>query len=91
MRGVDTENDQFIRVEEGEVVAFLDGVSHLLTDGVAVVIPKGVRHNITNTSTNDALRLYTLYGPPHHQDGTVHATKKMTEADDEHYDGVVTP
>ncbi len=40
-----------------------------------VVIPAGVEHNVTNTSSDDALRLYTLYSPPEHPDGTVHRTK----------------
>lgn len=67
--------DQFIRVEEGEGKAILDGQEHILTDGYAVIIPSGVRHNIINTSSNEALKLYTLYAPPQHKDGTVHKTK----------------
>jgi mannose-6-phosphate isomerase-like protein (cupin superfamily) len=68
-------HDQFIRVEEGEGEALLGGERHKLADGVAVVIPSGVEHNIVNTSKSKALKLYTLYGPPEHPDGTVHRTK----------------
>lgn len=82
--------DQFIRIEEGEGQSILDGVERDLTDGSAIVIPAGVRHNIKNTSASDALKLYTLYAPPHHEDGVVHRTKKEAEADDEHFDGEVT-
>ena len=69
------EHDQFIRVEEGTGAVILNGEKHSLSDGVAVVIPAGVEHNVVNTSKRDRLRLYTLYGPPEHADGTVHRTK----------------
>lgn len=82
--------DQFIRIEEGEGKSILDGVERDLTDGSVVVIPAGVRHNIINTSTSDALKLYTLYSPPHHEDGVVHATKEVAEKDDEHFKGETT-
>ena len=68
-------HDQFIRVEQGEGVAILDGEKHVLEDGVAVVIPAGTEHNVINTSATSAMRLYTLYTPPEHPDGIVHATK----------------
>lgn len=69
------EHDQFIRVEAGEGKALLSGQEHALADGVAVVIPAGVEHNVINTSANEPLRLYTLYSPPEHADGTLHRTK----------------
>ena len=69
------EHDQFIRVESGTGTAILDEERHALADGVAVVIPAGVRHNVINTSGDEPLRLYTLYSPPEHPDGTVHPTK----------------
>jgi mannose-6-phosphate isomerase-like protein (cupin superfamily) len=72
--------DQFIRVESGEGKALLDGTPHQLGDGSAVVIPAGVEHNIINTSSSTRLRLYTLYSPPEHADGTVHRTKREAEA-----------
>jgi mannose-6-phosphate isomerase-like protein (cupin superfamily) len=75
--GVETheEHDQFIRIETGIGVAMLNGEEHPLSDGVAVVIPAGVEHNVINTSAEEPLRLYTLYSPPEHPDGTVHRTK----------------
>lgn len=83
-------NDQFIRVEEGEGKVILDGVEHPLSDGFVVVIPAGTEHNVVNTSSSDALRLYTLYGPPDHKDGTVHETKEDADAHDMPFDGVTT-
>ena len=75
-----TGHDQFIRVEAGEGIAILDGEEHKLSDGVAVVIPAGTEHNVINTSATEPMRLYTLYTPPEHPDGIIHATK--AEADD---------
>ena len=69
------EHDQFIRIEAGSGVARLNEEEHELSDGVTVVIPAGTRHNVVNTSRNEALRLYTIYSPPEHPDGTVHRTK----------------
>jgi mannose-6-phosphate isomerase-like protein (cupin superfamily) len=67
--------DQFIRIEAGEGMAVLDGKEYALKDGSAVVIPAGVEHNIINISAKEDLRLYTIYTPPEHKDGTVHKTK----------------
>lgn len=69
------EHDQFIRVEAGAGVVVLNGERHTLSDGVAVVIPAGVKHNVVNMSDDAPLRLYTLYSPPEHPHGTVHHTK----------------
>ena len=68
-------HDQFIRIESGTGEAVLDGRKHALSDGVSVVIASGVEHNVVNTSKTEPLRLYTLYAPPEHPDGTVHRTK----------------
>lgn len=78
--------DQFIRVEAGTAKAILDGVETDLFDGWAVVVPAGAKHNIINTGT-DILKLYTVYSPPEHRDGTIHATKADAIADEnDHYD-----
>src|SRR3990167_9828425 len=71
--------DQFIRVEKGEGKAVLDGQESALKDGSVVIIPQGVRHNIINTSSTEPLKLYTLYAPPNHKDGTIHKTKAEAE------------
>ncbi|HEX7651383.1 MAG TPA: cupin domain-containing protein [Candidatus Paceibacterota bacterium] len=84
------DGDQFIRVERGRGMSVLEGVERDLTDGSAIVIPAGVRHNIINTSETEALSLYTLYAPPHHRDGVVHRTKAEAEQDTEHFEGVTT-
>jgi mannose-6-phosphate isomerase-like protein (cupin superfamily) len=73
-------HDQFIRVEAGTGVVLLEGKESALEDGSAVVIPAGTEHNVVNTSDDEPLRLYTLYSPPEHPDGTVHRTKQEAEA-----------
>ena len=83
--------DQFIRLEAGVGQAVLEDVAHDLNDGFAVVIPAGTKHNIINTSIDKPLKLYTLYSPPNHKDGTVHITKQDAERDEgEHFDGKTT-
>ncbi|MEK7170667.1 MAG: cupin domain-containing protein, partial [Patescibacteria group bacterium] len=66
--------DQFLRVEKGTGTAVLSGISHDIADGSAILVPRGVKHNIVNTGA-DAMKLYTLYMPPHHRDGVIHKTK----------------
>lgn len=73
------DGDQFIRVESGEGQAIINGERHTLHDGVAVVIPAGTEHNVVNTSATEPLRLYTVYSPAEHPDGTVHHTKQEAE------------
>lgn len=72
--------DQFIRVEQGTGKAVLDGKEYELADGSAVVIPAGTEHNIINSSSSEPLKLYTIYTPPEHPDGTIHKTKAEAEA-----------
>lgn len=75
--GLETHDDvdQFIRVEAGTGKAILNGEEHNLEDGSAVVIPAGTEHNIVNSSQTEPLKLYTIYSPPEHPDGTIHKTK----------------
>ena len=87
---VHPDNDQFIRVEKGTGEAVIDGKTHAIEDGSAIVVPAGASHNIINTSDEDALKIYTIYSPAHHKDGTVHATKADALADDEEFDGQTT-
>jgi mannose-6-phosphate isomerase-like protein (cupin superfamily) len=61
----------------------MNGEETSIKDGDAIVVPAGVQHNFINTSQTEPLKLYTLYSPPHHKDGTVHKTKAEAEADTE--------
>ncbi len=73
--------DQFFRIESGSGEAIIGGQTHRLSDGVSIVIPAGEKHNVINTSTSEPLRMYTIYTPPEHPDGTIHRTKAEAEAD----------
>ena len=77
--------DQFFRFESGNGKVVLDGVEQEVSDGFAVVIPAGTRHNIVNTSADKPLKVYTIYSPPNHKDATIHPTKAQEV--EEHYDG----
>src|SRR5512139_199372 len=75
--------DQFFRIEEGTARFILDNKEvHLVTDGDAVVVPAGTYHNVINASDTLPLKLYTVYSPPQHPDGTVHKTKADAEAEE---------
>lgn len=82
--------DQFIRCEAGEGKAILDGLEHGVTNGTALLVPAGARHNIVNTSAEQPLKLYTVYAPPNHRDGVVHNTRADALKDDEYFDGRVS-
>src|SRR5690348_18343603 len=69
------ELDQFIRIERGEGKAILNGEEHDIKDGSVIIVPKGTRHNIINASSTAPMKLYTVYAPPNHRDGTIHKTK----------------
>lgn len=77
---VHDEVDQFFRFEQGEGKVVIDGEEHLVKDGDAVIVPAGSEHNIVNVSESESLKLYTVYSPPEHPAGTIHATK--AEADE---------
>ena len=83
-------NDQFLRFEGGRARVEIDGNKYVVKDGDAVVIPAGAKHNVINTSTTNDLKIYTIYSPPHHKDGTIHKTKAEAEASDEEFDGKTT-
>lgn len=81
--------DQFLRVEKGSGSAVLNDVPHRISDGSVIIVPAGVKHNLVN-GDDGPMKLYTLYMPPHHKDGVVHATKAEAESDTEHFDGKTT-
>jgi len=79
--------DQFFRFEDGEGKVVIEGEEFQIGDGFAVVIPAGTKHNIINTSSEEPLKLYTIYSPPNHADGTIHKTKEEAEVSEEHFNG----
>ncbi len=72
--------DQFFRIEEGQATFILnDTETHTIGVGEAAIIPAGTWHNVINASKTEPVKLYTIYTPPNHPDGTIH--KDKTEAD----------
>ncbi len=78
-------HDQFIRIESGSARVELGGSEGApeqvqeVGDDWAVIIPSGTWHNVVNTGS-EPLKVYSLYSPPEHPDGTVHRTKADAEA-----------
>ncbi len=85
-----TDNDQFFRFERGEGKCIIDGNEYIVSDGFAVIVPAGARHNIINTSATEDLKIYTIYAPAHHKDGIVRATKDDAQKKEEVFDGITT-
>lgn len=77
---------QFFRFEAGEGEVWIDGVCHRVKADHAAIVPAGARHNVKATGS-EPLRLYTIYSPPEHVDGTVHKTCAEAQAAHEHFNG----
>ena len=71
--------DQVLSIVEGSGEAILDDVPTQIGDGDLVLVPAGTKHNIRNVGSAD-LKLYTVYAPPQHPDGTVHRTRAEADA-----------
>jgi mannose-6-phosphate isomerase-like protein (cupin superfamily) len=78
--------DQFFRIEQGEAkFIFNEKEEYVVHDGEAVIVPAGTFHNVINIGRG-RLKLYTIYSPPNHPDGTVHKTKaEAAKAEEEHH------
>ena len=78
--------DQFFRIEEGEAKVVMNGEETILTDDMVAIVPAGTLHNVINTSDTNDLKLYTIYAPANHPEGTIHATKAdAMAAEEEHH------
>ena len=77
--------DQFLRLDAGTGKAQMGPSKDTLTfeqdvaDGWCVLVPAGTWHNVTNTGEVE-LKLYSLYSPAEHPDGTIHRTKAEADA-----------
>ncbi len=71
--------DQFFRIEQGTARFEIDGQIYEAGPSDAVIVPAGAQHNVTNVG-QEAVKLYTIYSPPNHADGTIHATKADADA-----------
>lgn len=87
---VHPDRDQFFRFEAGEGKVFIDESVYEVGDGDVAIVPAGAQHNVVNTSATEKLKLYTIYSPAEHIDGTIRATKADAEARPEEFDGKTT-
>lgn len=87
---IHSENDQFFRFESWVWKCIIDQNQYEVTDGTAIIIPAGARHNIINISSIEVLQMYTLYSPAHHKDGIIRNTKAEAENRNEKFDGQTT-
>jgi mannose-6-phosphate isomerase-like protein (cupin superfamily) len=78
--------DQFFRFELGQGKAVLNGEEVVFKANDVVIVPAGTNHNIINTSMTEPLKLYTVYSPANHPEGTVHATKAEAMAGEALYE-----
>ena len=85
-------NDQFFRFESGQGKCIIDGDEHYVSENDAIIVPAGSEHNVINTSNKKLLKFYTIYSPPHHQDGIIRKTKQDAKAKEnkEEYNEVTT-
>jgi mannose-6-phosphate isomerase-like protein (cupin superfamily) len=75
--------DQILFFVEGDGEAVLAGERGPIHASDVVFVKAGTRHNFVNTGEGP-LRLLTVYAPPEHRPGTVHATKEDAEAAEGH-------
>ena len=71
--------DQFFRIESGTVKVVMNGEETTITAEMVAIVPAGTRHNVINVGQTQ-VKLYTIYAPPNHPDGTINATKADAEA-----------
>jgi mannose-6-phosphate isomerase-like protein (cupin superfamily) len=84
--GLEThEVDQCLFIVDGEGEAIVNGKRSRVDDDSVVCVPAGASHDIVNRD-DEAMKLFTVYAPPQHPEGTIHKTKTEAQADeaDEH-------
>lgn len=84
------ELDQFLRIEDGCGLVKMGKEKDKLdfkkqvNSNYAIIIPAGTWHNLINVG-NRPLKLYSIYAPPQHPFGTIHATKEISEKAEKHH------
>lgn len=84
------DGDQFFRFEQGTGTVTINGTEYSVADGDCIIVPAGAQHNVMNTSKTEALKLYTIYSPPHHKNGIVRGTKQEAIDSEPEFDGVTS-
>lgn len=74
--------DQFFRIEHWQAKVIVGDNTYQVGHNDIIIVPAWEEHNVINTGDSD-LKLYTIYSPKHHEDGTIHATKAEADAAEE--------
>lgn len=73
--------EQILYVQSGSGKVAIDTKESEVGTGDIVIVSPGATHNVINTGTNPLI-IATVYVPPNHIDGRVHATKNDAMHDD---------
>jgi mannose-6-phosphate isomerase-like protein (cupin superfamily) len=76
--------DQFIRVEKGSAYVKIGEEEYNIKEDDVVIVPAGNHHYVKNSSDED-LKLYTIYTPAEHAPETVHKTKEEADNAEHHH------
>lgn len=76
---VHPDNDQVLYLVEGAGEAMVNDETTSFSAGDLILVPAGAKHNV-KTVGEAAMKIITTYSPPHHPDGTIHATKADADA-----------
>lgn len=72
--------DQFFRIDEGSGKVKIADEEYDIEDGDAFIVPSNTEHNVI--AGNNGLKLYAIYAPPQHEEGTIHKTKEDVMKDE---------
>lgn len=80
--------DQILVFMDGEGEAVINNSERQKVEKNSVVfVPAGTWHNFINTGDED-LKLFTVYSPPAHKDGTIHKIKEEAEKEEKGYEDI---
>lgn len=77
------DGDQLLYAVKGAGVAVINGRREAFEKGTIFCVPAGAQHNVINTG-DEPFKLFTIYAPPEHADGTIHETKAEAELAEAH-------
>ncbi len=77
--------DQILIFVNGKGQAMVNGEEKFVEKHDVVYVPAAALHNFKNIG-DEELKLFTVYSPPQHPDGTIHATKEEAELEEKQYE-----
>lgn len=80
---VHEDHDQILVLTAGNGQAVLEGQAREVGTNDLVFVHAGVEHNFINSGSRP-LKLYSVYAPPEHAEGTRHATKADADQAEAH-------